>query len=478
MKNLFLKLIGLILVSMLLISCGGKEDNNLNISVGYELAPVFREFSQSVGGEDVLGRAIGEPFELNEKVYQYVVGGLLVSDPYIKNGKGIYFDDLGNQLGYYEPPKTTFDNLDGLFLNGYEVYQEFVTIFTKMGGVEIVGYPISNASYNAELGQIEQHFENLGFYLKEEDSVDIGLLPYGRIDCGSACTLNLFEAQETEMIVETSIPDVMRVPEPFASLVKELGSGFVGKPLTEVYDAGDGKVQMVFENVVLFTLVGEEDKVMLLPISELLGYESSAPIENVDSHSAYFYRVEDELGYLIPNEIFDFVLANGGFEVVGEPIQRVQKVGEFEYEQCFENACFKIEVDANTKVETVKILPLGNDYFEKIYEMPMEHVLVDEFMLNVWLEAPLVAKNATETIFVQISNEANDSLEGIQIVVFLTYPNDKTEEQLLMPLTDGDGLTEIKVGPVDAKNGSRVRYEVCLEDGSICKSGRYTIWSE
>ena len=465
----------LLLIFTFIFSSCNRESDNIPKDMGFEISPVFREFYQYYGGEELLGKAISAAINDENQTKQYVVGGLLISDPFSQNGRSVYFSDLGNQLDYYEPPHTEYDSLDGTYLNGYEIYKDFVGLYTQLGGIDIVGYPISNANYNAEQEQMEQHFENLGFYAKDSnDGISIGLLPYGRIDCGSDCSLSYFQNQPTAEVQDNTI----LIPEPFASYVAVLGSDFVGKPLTSVYDAGNGKVQIIFENVVLFTSVGNEEIVSLLPISSVLGHAKSEPMIIQDSSAAYFYRVDGDLGYSIPNGVFEYLMANGGFEVVGTPIQGVEKIEEFHYRQCFENVCFEIFVDSVTKEEKIVLLNLGQDYYEKIYEAPAQVIVDSSLELTIWMASPLVRRDAKQTIYAQVENEDMESLDGIQINISLFFPPDGRNEVKEFPLTDLDGLTEIKINPVDAENGSRVQYEVCLYDQSICKEGKYTIWSE
>lgn len=463
----------LIFLLLLLTSCGRGSVVEPK-DIGYEISPVFREFYQSLGGEALFGNAINESYEKDGKVYQYVVAGLFVSDPFMHEGKRVYFASLGSELGYYEPPKTKFDTLDGTYFNGYEIHDSFVPLFTKMGGIEVVGYPISNANYNPEKKQIEQYFENLGFYLADDmDLAYVGLLPYGRISCGTACSLSVFVNQAEQ---EESSDNF--VPEPFSSFVNQLGHDFVGISLTDVYDAGDGTVHIVFENMVLYTLVGDESQVYALPISELLGFPRTTPSLVRQSDAAYFYRIEGDYGYSVPNGVNDYLLDHGGYEFSGAPISEVDKVAELQYRQCFENLCVDIDVDPVTKEERVHPLNLGLDYKEKFYQEPEVIELIDEYSLNVWVADPLISSDKPQTIFVQISNEAKDSLKGIKLVIILTYPPDLRQERLEISKTDREGLTHINIKPVDAQNGSRVKYEVCMEDGSVCAEGKYTLWSD
>jgi hypothetical protein len=169
---------------------------------------------------------------------------------------------------------------------------------------------------------------------------------------------------------------------------------------------------------------------------------------------------------------------NGGFETFGIPIQGVEKIEEYHYRQCFDNLCLEILVDPTTKEESVIPLALGRDYFEKIYEAPEEIIIDNTLELTIWMASPLVSRNSEQTVFAQLTNEKMDSLDGWELKILIIYPSSGEQEELFFPLTDSDGLTEIKVAPIDADNGSRIRYEVCLKDSSLCKEGKYTIWSE
>lgn len=151
-------LFSLIVIAALFSGCNVETTSNAASPIyqdGVDLR--FREFYDWLGGEKVLGPVISGKFNDEERDYQYTVAALLVYVPDNEDSQRFQLAPLGFEMGIAEPP------MDPDTPGGHEIYPSFINLYNQMGGLRYVGYPISDARYNADKGRIEQFFENVGF---------------------------------------------------------------------------------------------------------------------------------------------------------------------------------------------------------------------------------------------------------------------------------------------------------------------------
>ncbi|HLE53430.1 MAG TPA: hypothetical protein VI755_15295, partial [Anaerolineales bacterium] len=210
----------------------------------YPVDSLFSEFYAFLGGESTLGPAISPLIESGNLRFQYTEAGMMEYDPLTTVSKRFRLAPLGIMLGVAEPPVPDPGKPEKRYLNGHVIYEAFEPIYERLGGARFVGRPLTEAHHNPEKRRIEQYFENLGFYQLEDDQTGkVYLLAYGAFVCDQQCRY-----QPPSAGVPGQIP---YLPEPYASTMAHLGLDFVGLTLTQPYLAEDGKMEVIFQNVVM-----------------------------------------------------------------------------------------------------------------------------------------------------------------------------------------------------------------------------------
>jgi hypothetical protein len=181
--------LAILVLSTLVVSCAGSErGDSLILPNPFDVDPVFREFYDMLGGEDVLRPAISPLFEVNDARYQYTAAGLMVHDPQAAQGQAYYLAGLGLDMDIAEPPVPAPEDSQVRYIDGHVIGEFFVPAFERLGGKRVVGKPLTEMHYNPEKGRYEQYFENLGMYwLENSPPGEVHLLAYGVWKCDSSC---------------------------------------------------------------------------------------------------------------------------------------------------------------------------------------------------------------------------------------------------------------------------------------------------
>ena len=248
----------------------------------YPIDSLFSEFYYSLGGADTLGPVISPLIEFGNIKIQYVEAGLLEYDPLKTASDQFSLAPVGVMLGVAEPPVPDPGKPDERYINGHVIYPPFLSMYEKMGRSRFVGRPLTEVHHDPEKRRITQYFENLGFYQLEDDPTGkVSLLAYGAFICDLACRYQPPDA---------SIPSLTPyLPEPYSSTVVQLGLDFVGLTLTSPYPTKDGKMEVIFKNVVMVVdteKAGEKSANdfsfrMWLP-DVVLNYSQSLPGDELD----------------------------------------------------------------------------------------------------------------------------------------------------------------------------------------------------
>lgn len=170
-------LVLLLLIVIFTTSCSASQPPILvTQAADFDVAPVFREFYNFLGGYEVLGAVISEPQEIDGRTYQYVVTGLMVFDPQAVAKRRFQLAGLGNEFGVEIPSDSD-----------WAVAEVFQPLYKRLGGEDFIGRALTGMVYNSEKNRTEQYFENLGFYQGPETDGNVRLLPYGAWRCGQDC---------------------------------------------------------------------------------------------------------------------------------------------------------------------------------------------------------------------------------------------------------------------------------------------------
>jgi hypothetical protein len=297
------------------------------------------------------------------------------------------------------------------------------------------------------------------------------LMPYGAYACNRNCRNQDHIAGIP--VLQTVLPDT------FLKKTLELGLPFVGKPLTGVHYDIDGNQEVIFENIVL---VAEDDfakEVGIRPIVEQIGEYVQDPTESQNSPLSVFYEVGNGVGYDVPNYFVEFLKANGGFQVAGDPLSQVFSPEAGVFWQCFTNLCLEFNLNVEG-VGRLSLVPIGVEYKNKQFEsafdfqssQSLEHVDI-----KVWERDSYVSSDDSQEINVAIYQDKTP-LSNFEPLLLVTMPDGSQRKAYFQPSSE-NGCTSIELAPIDAPNGTLIAYQVCLFglDGEPnCVGDNYLIW--
>jgi len=438
----------------------------------YPIDPLFGEFYERLGGQSVLGPPITPAFPDDGKIFQYTSNVLIQFDPQAPVGQEISLAPLGRELGVYEMPVTPPDDPGVVYLEGHVIFDKFVPLFQNLGGKAVVGKPLTEVHKRIDRNRYEQYFENAGFYWIEGDASDaVYLLAYGDWKCDRACRY----APNRNSLV--NFP--RQRAEPFMRSVARLGLDFTGYMLTEPYISADGRVEQIYEKIVLTFNPEYPENVSLLSLPEKLGIEPEDPEPPTSENGMVFIPTQEGMGFNVPDVFMEFIESHGGIVLIGEPITRLERLGDGGYKQCFRNLCLQGEPAQSGEI-IVRVSPLGEQYRELIHQSSIEVSGSQEpldITVQIWESYPMIAPDQQQEIGVNVMAN-NMPLENVVPELVLTMP-DGSEKTYLLPPTDGNGETTLQIEPFEAANGTLVPYKVCVgaqTDRKFCIMDSYLIW--
>jgi hypothetical protein len=418
----------------------------------YEVDSQFYDLYNALGGLNVFGPAISPKFTHQDSEYQYTAAALFVFNPLSPAGNQISFAPIGLELGIAGQGSTGEDLSAGLI-----VYPGFQNYYGLLGGWSAVGDPITNVQYNSEKGRLEQHFENLGFYQLDSDPEGrVHLLHYGAWMCSARCDFSSHQ----NSVVSLYKSNV----EPFIDIINSLDADFLGRPITKPYIAPDGKIQQIFQNVVLSSSPQNVAQYTLRPIPGMLGIP-----------------IEPEIIHTIPEHFRIYIQSNIGSEYAGPAITAYTQQSQDVYRQCFQNLCLNYFPNKPLD-EQISLVPLGYLYRQKFYNeaetyMPEVQPVVQAYSINVWETEPITQPNSDQTIGV-IIREGEVPVSNVEVYLLLKLAENITI-RYTFPITQSDGSASLSLNPIDAPHGTVIHYDVCVStvnQESTCVSESFLIW--
>ncbi len=449
---------------VVLSACSGTPPSTA-VSSPYLIEPVFQQFFDFLGGQSRLGVAISPVIVEGNVQKQYLENALLVYNPALPPSEQYSLGPLGRQMGVWDEPLASTD-LEGVyFVEGYIVYDGFVSLYEQMGAQRYVGTPLTGVRYNGEQNRVEQYFENLGFFQNLDDrNSSVQLMPYGRIACADTCSSFASPAA----IIQVDLP----YGEPFVSTVARLGDAFTGQRLAGPYKKADGSLEVIYQNIVL-AANPDAQQATLRPILADLGITPEPLVPKLENPNLMFYVIDGDLGYNVPLFFADYIAQHGGFEAFGQPISEL-KLEEGGANQCFANACLHY-----TERVGVEPLSLGAEYKTRFYDQRAVDVTAQptEIRIQVWEDFSQISSAEQQVIHATLF-AGNQFLSGLQPYLEITLPAGGTSIYQF-PLSDVNGQTQLTIPAVRAQNGTLIPYKVCLEGfGSteVCASESFMIW--
>ncbi len=396
----------------------------------------------------MLGPAITAMFNHRSQQCQYTVNALLCFDP-LQQGIARYsLYPLGEALGIQDEPGAAAAG--ELAVDGYQIYEEFEELYQKFYGPLYAGRPLSQPRFNSAKNRIEQYFANVGFYRDLDDpGGKAHLLAYGVYACNSDCRYTPPQSS----IVVTSVESV---EQPFLNQIARLGGLTVfGLALSGPYQAPDGRLEQVYENVVLAAPPEDLSRVMLRSLPVVLGMPVSAPGPRIYSEAdgMVFYGIEGELGFHVPLPFDHFIAQHGGREISGNPIGEVAMLDANVYRQCFEHYCLLYDQTAEENAR-VRMAPLGREYLRLAHGGQTEQedapfVFSPESVhLLVHAGSPRVSA-AEPQVFEMTLLRASDQqpIANVEAGLTLTLPDGKQLEYPL-PSSGADGRSSLSIDPL------------------------------
>lgn len=514
----------LVFLALLLISCEGDgeftEPTQPPAKAGFsEIDPLFREFYDQLGGIDTLGPGISERFSYDGLECQFVAAALMVYDPQAPEHNRHYLAPIGTRMGIAEPPVPAPERNEVRYLNGHIVHPNFLALYEQLGGVRYVGQPLTEIHYNPNKRRYEQYFENVGFYILENESPeDVHLLSYGAWLCAENCPPKL----PSDGILE--IP--YRTAAEFADTVARLDPRFTGFAISEAYQTPDGYLEQVFESVVLVSDPNQPGRVFLRPITERLGLLPEPLVAPSNEPEMYFYPIQgDSKGYNISKSFMDYIASHGGQEIFGQPIGERSLLRDNVFRQCFQNLCLEEHMTPSDFMPPVRPSQLGFLYRDMSVQpvfpaatsqqiqgnsnpgeapgglpgqgsnqdapQPPEYLsgptpTVETYSdpnsaglisIQVWESFPMVASDQNQEIGVSVSTN-NIPQSGVEPDIQLILPDGSTRIYYMYPTGD-DGQTRLVLEPIAAPSGTLIPYEVCIffpGGQKLCVKDSFLIW--
>ncbi|HVN54034.1 MAG TPA: hypothetical protein VMT46_06860 [Anaerolineaceae bacterium] len=468
----------LMLGSLLLSACKVVEDNVSPTQPPegtFAVDPTFRELYALLGGEAILGYPISPKFEYQGISYQYTEKAMMRYDPLAQVSQQFTLASLGGELGMHDQPLVVPDQPGLRNVDGFLIYDEFVSLYDKLQGARFAGRPLTQVRINYDHGRVEQYFTNVGFYRRlNEPAGEVHLLDYGAWKCDRACRqpgdVNAIVTQEKVF------------PEPFISSLSRLGPGFTGHPLSEPYKASDGNLEQIYENLVVFADPADVRLIHMRPITAQVGYPSTGPTLRLDDNRVIFVPTEGDLGHNVPTIFEQYITFHGGFEISGKPTTEIFPEGGI-YRQCFTNYCLDYDPSASSEEIRIRLAPLGVRYLEQYPPLKAAYqnlkITSETTNLTVWESHSLITSAEEQSINLEVLESTSQApIPNLEARLTITLPDGRKEDYSFEP-TGSNGRSSVTVPAIDAPNGTLIPYKVCVSPASsnpLCVTDTYVIW--
>jgi hypothetical protein len=454
----------LIILLALAVACTSTQIQEVPSPSALTVDGLFKDFYNDLGGQERLGPVISHAFTYGQISYQYTQAALMAYDPLTKGRKRFYLAAIGLDMGVTQAAEPPLPGVNLQYVNGHYIEPSFWPLIQALGGLGRVGSPLTEARYNPVKGRIEQYFENLGFYRLEDDP-SVHLLAYGLWRCGDSCPPPPAWPGEAEVVLPRA------VGTEFSQTVARLGSHFVGFALSDPYPTPDGGMEQIFENVVLKMAPGQRGRASLLPLTRILGIEAAALAPPSSQPGLFFYPVQDNLGYNVPQEFLDYLSQHGGLDASGPPIGEALQINEEVIRQCFLNLCLE-KHDQESGLLRIRPSPLGYSLWQKqswegvpqagsplSQASPPFSATQAAVVVQTWKRFPILGPGQQQEIGIIVLDN-NQPVEGVRIDLILPMP-DGSRRSLSLPPTGSDGQSTFTLEAPDVPAGTVLSYTLC-----------------
>lgn len=453
------------------ISTFGPTEQQVPVTAGLPVDPVFKEFYQTLGGQSILGQVLTGLVERDGRKCQFTEAALMCfNQSEQENSQRYRLEPLGYDLQVRDdthippPPGAGTHDLG----EGYRLYDEFAQVYERIYGELYVGKPLTQIRYNRDLRRFEQFFENVGFYRNLSDAPgQVHLISYGAYLCGQGCASRLNEY----WLIQRS----GQITQAFDLALHKMNRDDLGRPLSQPRISADGMIEQVYENAFLYAPQDDLDHIHLRPLVLWMGFVAvQPPVEKNPHEQLFFYETENGLGHNVPVFFDSFIADHGGCEQAGKPITELFPIEDGRiYRQCFENYCLDYQPGADENLR-VRMVDLGRQYILSFEPglMALKRFTSDTIEIRLEEANPQVGRGESQKLILQVMNRGYDQPMPLVVGRLTLSQPERPPKEYDFPPTDRDGKATLDLEPFDGlANMSAIEYQVCLDlpdDPKVC----------
>ncbi len=431
---------------------------------------LFKEYYQALGGPDVLGPIISDPYEQDGIKCQFAQAALMCFDESAAENNHRYsLVALGLEMQVRDDPSIPVpvhpDDRD--LGDGFHLFHEFSALYDRMYGDLYAGRPLTQLRVNHVLQRYEQFFENVGFYRGfSEPAGQAHLVHYGTYLCGQNCSREL---DDYWAIVKSG-----QITQPFELGLQRLGWHEFGRPLAQARLSSDGFVEQLYEKALLYAPVNDLNNIRLRPLVLWAGLVVVQPLAEKNPHEQLvFYEIENGLGHNVPTFFDSFIASHGGREMAGKPLTEFFPEDDGGFCQCFENFCLDYDPAAIPN-QRVSMTDIGWQYASGNNPQMVAQRQFGPANLAIELSEtnPQIGKGEQQRINFQVLRLPERT--PVQLATGLLTINIPDLPALTLRIlpTNKDGHSEVTIPGMDGlPNMSVIEYKACLDlpsDTGVC----------
>ncbi len=441
----------------------------------YQVASIFRDLYQQLGGEAALGVAVSEPFKREDGTgCQYMEKALMCYNLTATDQLNrVYLENIGyDVLGVPAVPPTP----------EIRVYEAFLSTYRdRFFGALYAGKALTEVRYDSQQHRLIQYFEKMAFALDTRDpKATVQLLPYG-------VTVYRRDNPRAAMPAGSSIGLSANTDIPSATSLTRLGGiATLGNPLSKPYPEKDAISEQLFENALVYIPKDNPNTVRLRDLSQRVGmlYTPPGAQKYTLADNMLFYVTQGALGYHVPINFDQFIATHGGLEISGAPISEpvaVEVNGKTIARQCFQNYCLDYDRSPADGVN-VRLAPIGRLYLQQLNPQNQAFVLSAKTLTLRTTEAQARITNEQEQVIgVEVTQtQSGKPVADVESFITLNLPEARRLSYNLPP-TAASGKTHIVLPPMHGvANAQIIPYIVCLSlptEEPICSPDSFIIWN-
>jgi hypothetical protein len=249
------------------------------------------------------------------------------------------------------------------------------------------------------------------------------------------------------------------------------GLEIFGYPLTEAFD--DPKLGLrvqYFQRARMEWHPGNSDpyKVQLGLLVDELGYTYPvATPEEIPAFPGASRQYFPETGYVVSDAFLKYFREKGGLEIFGYP-RSGMLYEDGRYVQYFQRARMEWQPEGAFGAQ-VRLTNIGEVYVKR-FDIGIDPVIIELRQLDVSASVRyvIVGQQATQTVFVYVTDQHRKPVEGADIVGAVRYQGDATGEELCtFERTDADGFTKCSFEFPASRMGQKVVIDVAVRRGDL-----------